>query len=170
RLEENFLAAAEPDEYQSIDEQGQISWSCDYMNRFEVYQDASGDRAVIGNFGACADVVLRLNSDLAHRNHKLFFDNLFCPIPLIEELKQSLKSDKDMKLTKWMDYNAVHVASSYAGNKSQNCIQRWYRSSPTMIQINRPLAVGFYNKNMGGIDLLDQLLALYPSRKRNKWW
>ncbi|KAF2882918.1 hypothetical protein ILUMI_23253 [Ignelater luminosus] len=39
-----------------------------------------------------------------------------------------------------------------------------------MIQINRPFVVGFYNKRMGGVDLLDQLLALYFSRRRSKLW
>ncbi|KAF2889408.1 hypothetical protein ILUMI_16765, partial [Ignelater luminosus] len=118
RLEENFLAAAKPGEYQYIDEQivplnGRPGVS-GYMNRFEVYQGASGGRAIISNFGACVDVVLRLGSDLAHKNHKLFFDNLVCSLPLIEKLKLrgisatgilrlnrlqnakfSLKSDKD---------------------------------------------------------------------------
>ncbi|KAF2901569.1 hypothetical protein ILUMI_04615 [Ignelater luminosus] len=121
RLKENFLAAAELEEYQSIGEQivplkSRLAEVTGYINRFEVYQGTSRDRAVISNFGACADVVLRLSSDLVLENHKLFFDNLFCSIPLRKELKlrdicstetlglnrlqnakSSLKLDKDMK-------------------------------------------------------------------------
>ncbi|KAF2897991.1 hypothetical protein ILUMI_08183 [Ignelater luminosus] len=36
--------------------------------------------------------------------------------------------------------------------------------------MNRPFAVGFYNKNMGEVDLLDQLLALYSPTRRNRRW
>ncbi|KAF2900337.1 hypothetical protein ILUMI_05849 [Ignelater luminosus] len=98
-----------------------------YMNRFEVYQAASEDRAVISNFGACADVVLRLSSDLAHKNHR----QLILLNSIDRRTKtECLKSDKGMKregrgsvsvvtteygnitVTKWMDNNAVHVASS----------------------------------------------------------
>ncbi|KAF2891633.1 hypothetical protein ILUMI_14540 [Ignelater luminosus] len=151
--------AAEPKEYQSIDEQiiplkGRLvrAGVSAYMNRFE--------------------------EDLVHKNHKLFFDNLFCLIPLIEELKlrgiwttgtlirlnrlqnvkSSLKSDKDMKRE---DRGSIAVATMNL---------KISQSFRTVIQINGPGAVGFYNKNMGGVDLLDQLFALYPSRRRNKRW
>ncbi|KAF2890508.1 hypothetical protein ILUMI_15665 [Ignelater luminosus] len=150
--------AAEPKEYQSIDEQiiplkGRLvrAGVSAYINGIEVYQGASGYRGVISDFGVCADVVLRLSSDLS-------------------ESSRSYYESENITVTKWLDNNAVHVASSCTGNKLQNCIQRWCKFFRTMILINRPFAVGFYNKNMGGVDLLDQLLALYPSRRRNKRW
>ncbi|XP_031346858.1 uncharacterized protein LOC116173496 [Photinus pyralis] len=113
KLQKNFLSATEPEEYQAIDEQivplkGRLSikqylpkkpkkWGVKlwvragvsgYMYRFEVYQGAGGGREAISDFGACGDVIRRLSDDIQHKNHKLFFDHLFCSVPLLQELKQ----------------------------------------------------------------------------------
>lgn len=55
------------------------------MYRFEVYQGAKGGRDEVSEFGMCADV-LHLCSDIQNKNHKVFFDHLFCTIPLIQRL------------------------------------------------------------------------------------
>ncbi|KAB0790775.1 hypothetical protein PPYR_15415 [Photinus pyralis] len=232
KLQKNFLSATEPEEYQAINEQivplkGRLSikqylpkkpkkWGVKiwvragvsgYMYRFEVYQGAGGGREAISDFGACGDVILRLSDDIQHKNHKLFFDNLFCSVPLLQELKQRkiwatgtlrgnrlsgagecLMSEKDMKkqgrgtssvvstesgditITKWMDSNAIHIGSTCAGVEPQSSVKRWSKPNKTTIEVNRPFSVKYYNKNMGGVDLLDQLLALYPLRRRNKRW
>ncbi|XP_062853638.1 piggyBac transposable element-derived protein 2-like [Trichomycterus rosablanca] len=139
-LQKTFLAAADPEEFQSIDEQiipfkGQLSikqyipkkpkpwgvkvWvragSSGYVYRFEVYQ-GSANRGHSSGLGMAGDVVMRLCDDIKHKNHKVFFDNFFCSIPLLEALKdmgiygtgtcranrvkgasQKLKSEKQLK-------------------------------------------------------------------------
>ncbi|KAL6470510.1 hypothetical protein MHYP_G00216290 [Metynnis hypsauchen] len=139
-LQKTFLAAADPEEFQSIDEQiipfkGQLSikqyipkkpkpwgvkvWvragSSGYVYRFEVYQ-GSANRSHSSGLGMAGDVVMRLCDDIKHKNHKVFFDNFFCSIPLLEALEdlgiygtgtcranrvkgasQKLKSEKQLK-------------------------------------------------------------------------
>ncbi|KAJ8912592.1 hypothetical protein NQ315_000460 [Exocentrus adspersus] len=139
KLQNNFLAAAEAEEYEAIDEQilplkGRLSikqylpkkpkkWGIKiwvragvsgYMYKFEVYQGASGGRDRISDLGACVDVVLRLSDDLAGKNHKLFFDNLFCSIDLLEQLKSnkiwatgSLRSNRLMNVAELLPTDKI---------------------------------------------------------------
>ncbi len=39
-----------------------------------------------------------------------------------------------------------------------------------MTRIQRRFSVALYNQHMGGVDLVDQCVAMYPHRRRNKWW
>lgn len=57
-----------------------------YMHRFEVYQGSASSGRISG-LGMAGDVVMHLCDDIKHKNHKVFFDNFFCSIPLIEALK-----------------------------------------------------------------------------------
>ncbi|KAF2904654.1 hypothetical protein ILUMI_01521 [Ignelater luminosus] len=119
RLKENFLATAEPEEYQSVDEQ-----IIPLKGRL--------------NFGACVEVFLRLE-ELQLRG---IWATGTLRLSRLQNPKSSLKSGKDMKregrgsvsvattesenvtVTKCMDNNAVRLTSSCAGNKPQNCTQR----------------------------------------------
>lgn len=109
-LQETFKAAADPEEFQSIDEKipfkGRLSiklyipkkpkpwglkvWvragTSGYMYSFEVYQ-VSASSGHISGLGMAGDVVMLLCDDIKHKNHKVFFDNFFCSILLIEALK-----------------------------------------------------------------------------------
>lgn len=112
-LHTTFLSAMEPEEFQSVDEQiipfkgkhttkqyipkkpkpwGFKVWvragaSTSYMYQFELYQGATGGRGRVGELGMAAEVVLRLCENIKGKNHKVFFDNFFCSIPLLEKLK-----------------------------------------------------------------------------------
>ncbi|KAF2887651.1 hypothetical protein ILUMI_18522 [Ignelater luminosus] len=64
--------------------------SCWYQwlhDRLEIYQ---GDihKEQIHQLGAIADVVLQLSSDMHSKNYKLFLDNLFCSVALLQKLKR----------------------------------------------------------------------------------
>lgn len=49
--------------------------------------------------------------------------------------------------------------------------RRWWKSGKSTIKISRPSSGQFYNTNMGGLDLDNQLLALYLLRRINRrWW
>uniref|UniRef100_A0A3Q3J369 PiggyBac transposable element-derived protein domain-containing protein n=1 Tax=Monopterus albus TaxID=43700 RepID=A0A3Q3J369_MONAL len=208
---ETFKAAADPEEFQSIDEQiipftgllsikqympkkpkpwGVKAWvragTSGYMYRFDVYQGSARRDRVIW-LGMAGDVVMRFCDDIKHKNHKVFFDNYFCNISLIEALKdcgiygtgtcranrlkganQKLKSERQLKeegrgaccvvsdnanisVTRWLDSS---VATERRGQRSLLCCH------PLML----------YNQHMGGVDLIDQCVAMYPHRCRNKRW
>uniref|UniRef100_A0A8C6SAS8 PiggyBac transposable element-derived protein domain-containing protein n=1 Tax=Neogobius melanostomus TaxID=47308 RepID=A0A8C6SAS8_9GOBI len=221
-LQETFKAAADPEEFQSVDEQiipfkGLLSikqyipknpnpgsesvgeaGTSGYTNRFEVYQGSASSGCISG-LGMAGDVVMRLCDDIKHKNHKVFFDNFFCSIPLIEALKdqgiygtgtcranrlkganQKLKSQKQLKemgrgacsvvsnnanitVTRWLDSSVVHMVSSCAGQSPEDVANRWVKKDKTMMMVQKPFSVALYNQHMGGVDLVDQCLAMYPT-------
>lgn len=229
-LKKTFRSAVDPEEFQSIDEQiipfkgclslkqyipnkskpwGVKVWvragSSGYMHRFEVYQGLAGHGAV-SRLGNAADVVMRLCDDIQQKNHKVFFDNFFCTIPLIQALKQQgiygtgtcrsnrlqgaqlkLKSETKLKeegrgscsivtnaenitVTRWLDSSVIHIASSCVGQSPSDVSQRWSKKEKKMLNIQRPFSVKLYNQHMGGVDLMDQCVAMYPHRRKNKRW
>ena len=40
----------------------------------------------------------------------------------------------------------------------------------TMMMVQKQFSVALYNQHMGGVELVDQCLAMYPHRRRNKRW
>uniref|UniRef100_A0A3B4XHS3 PiggyBac transposable element-derived protein domain-containing protein n=1 Tax=Seriola lalandi dorsalis TaxID=1841481 RepID=A0A3B4XHS3_SERLL len=163
--------------------------SSGYMYSFEPYQD----------------VGMRLCEDLQDRNQKVFFDNFFCIIPLLQALKhqgifgngtcrknrlhgaqEKLKTEKQLKkegrgsvsvvtsaqnitVTRWMDSSVIHMASSCTGVSPTDEAERWNKKKK-MLKVQRPFAVKLYNQHMGGVDQMDQMVATYPHRRRNKRW
>uniref|UniRef100_A0A3B4VGZ0 PiggyBac transposable element-derived protein domain-containing protein n=1 Tax=Seriola dumerili TaxID=41447 RepID=A0A3B4VGZ0_SERDU len=218
-LQGTFSASLDPEEYQSVDEmmipfKGRLSikqyvpkkpkpwgvkvWvragSSGYMYSFEPYQGPSGGRGEISQLGMAGDVVMRLCEDLQDQNHKVFFDNFFCTIPLLQALKhqgifgtgtcrknrlhgaqEKLKTEKQLKkegrgsvsvvtsaqnitVTRWMDSSVIHVASSCTDVSPTDEAKRWSKKEKKML------------KHMGGVDQMDQMVATYPHRRRNKRW
>lgn len=111
-----------------------------YMYRFEVYQGLAG-RGQVSPLGMAADVVMRLCDDIRQRNRKVFFDNFFPTIPLIQALQQQgiygtgtcrinrlqgaqlkLKSEKQVK-------NKGGGASSVVSRAENITVTRWLDSS-----------------------------------------
>lgn len=180
--------------------------SSGYMYRFELYQGASGGRGDVGELGMAPEVVIRLCSDLHHNGHKVFFDNFFCSIGLLQQLKlygiegtgscranrlkgagAKLLDETAMKnkgrgttsvvstadnitVTRWLDRSLIHIASTCAGQHPEDKATRWKKTESTLIEITRPFSVALYNTHMGGVDLVDQCLAIYANRRKNKRW
>ena len=46
----------------------------------------------------------------------------------------------------------------------------WSKIEKKMLNIPRPFSVKLYNQHIGGVDLIDQCVAMYPHRRRNKRW
>ncbi|KAF3838885.1 hypothetical protein F7725_010653, partial [Dissostichus mawsoni] len=97
-LKETVRTAVDPEEFQSIDEQmipfkGRLSIK-QYIPKnpnpgvlwIEVYQGAAV-RGQISQLGMAADVVIRLCDDIQQKHHKVFFDNFFTTIPLLQVLQ-----------------------------------------------------------------------------------
>ena len=170
---------------------------------FDVYQGGDGNRSELEQG---ADVVLHLAASLpSHQNFKIYADNFFTSVPLVEKLMERgmhyvgtvrpnrlpgclLKTEKELKgngrgsfdfrvetstnivAVRWFDNKAVTLLSSYIGPEPVEMARRWDKKAKEYINIERPAVVQEYNRFMGGIDLLDSLLAKYKYRMKSKRW
>ncbi|KAK0136549.1 PiggyBac transposable element-derived protein 3 [Merluccius polli] len=185
-LKKTFHSALDPEEFQSVDEmmipyKGRLSikqyipkkpkpwgvkvWvragSSGYMYNFEPYQGPAGGRGEISQLGMAGDVVMRLCEDIQDKNHKVFFDNFFNTIPLLQALEH-----QGIYGTGMCRSNRLHGAQE----KLKNVAQRWSKKEKRMINVQRPFSVKLYNQHMGGVDVMDQCIAMYPHRRKNKRW
>ncbi|KAI5722453.1 hypothetical protein M8J76_008557 [Diaphorina citri] len=101
------------------------------------------------------------------------------------EAVKKLKSDKQMKrgdtsevvddkdkvaVLKWKDNKSVLVMSTNVGSQPATSCTRWSQEQKRRIEVTQPCAIKMYNKNMGGIDLHDRLIAYYRSYIRTRKW
>ena len=59
------------------------------------------------------------------------------------------------------DNKPVNVISSYVGVEPVDSVKRYDRSAKQHVQVFRPRIIKIYNTNMGSVDLLDMMTALY---------
>ena len=87
----------------------------------------------------------------------------------------------DQVCTVWRDNKAVFVASNVhnvnrkaadgSDEPNQGQAKRYCKQAGGQVFINRPEMIAKYNEGMGGVDLLDGMVALYRCTiKRKKWW
>lgn len=110
-----------------------------------------------------------------------------CRINRLQGAQLKLKSEKQLKkegrgacsvvsnaenltVTRWLDSSVIHMASSCVGQSPPDVAQRWSKKEKQMLNIQRPFSVKLYNQHMGGVDLMDQCVAMYPHRRKNKRW
>ena len=76
-----------------------------------------------------------------------------------------------MGVVQWHDKRVVSVLSTIHGDTSVPVERRSRRAPGGRETVEKPQAVGQYNKYMGGVDNGDQLLTYYsyPHHTR-KWW
>ena len=78
--------------------------------------------------------------------------------------------DGNVVLVKWFDLKPILLVSNVFSCEPLSVCRRWSKLEKKYIEIPRPNAIGEYNKNMGGIDLIDRMISLYRIRARsNKW-
>ncbi|XP_064483045.1 piggyBac transposable element-derived protein 3-like [Ornithodoros turicata] len=82
--------------------------------------------------------------------------------------KSASVGNVQLKLVKWMDNRSVHLLSTFVGGFPTSQVQRWDKKTRQKVLVTCPAAVSEYNKFMGGVDLLDSLIALYRTRIRSK--
>ena len=78
--------------------------------------------------------------------------------------------DVELRVVKWYDNKPVHLLTTYASAQPTSEVERWDRSKKESIKIQCPSTILQYNKSMGGVDLLDCLIALYRTKIRSKKW
>ncbi len=84
------------------------------------------------------------------------------------EEKEGTVDDTDIRIIKWSDNRAVHLASTFACAEPTSIKQRWDKSQKKYIEIQIPNAVGHYNKFMGGVDQLDAMIAYHRIKLRSQ--
>ena len=82
------------------------------------------------------------------------------------------KTREDGKITivKWMDNRGVIMASTIHSEVPHDNARRYSKVDKAYINIQRPDIVRQYNTNMGGVDLVNRMIAAYRSYHRTKKW
>ena len=77
----------------------------------------------------------------------------------------------NMAAVRWKDNKVVNVLSTFAGKDPVQKVKRYSQEAKKRIDIPQPKVVHVYNRYMGGVDRLDQNLAVYMINLRSKkWW
>ena len=170
---------------------------CDPHGYAYNWQMYTGKTNAIAGFGLSESVVLKLMEPLLDKGYNLYTDNFYTSYPLAIELLRrqttlcgtlrknrkhvslKVKAKKLKKgecvaqrkgqvmVCKWKDKRDVSMLST----KHTGRIVTAERNNRQGEEIKKPDAVLEYNKFMGGVDRLDQLLSYYtPLRKTVKWY
>lgn len=171
-----------------------------YIYNFEVYTGKNkSNLQTKSDLGLGGDVVMRMIKSFEGRNHRIYFDNFFSSVELLEVLKgkgiqaaatirsnrkglpqfcddkQLQRGNFDFQATnalsvyKWMDSKAVHLISNFHGSEVTSVTRK--NAQGHQITVSCPEVVKDYNSYMGGVDKHDQLRKYYGrDRRSNKWW
>uniref|UniRef100_A0A669E9M9 PiggyBac transposable element-derived protein 3 n=1 Tax=Oreochromis niloticus TaxID=8128 RepID=A0A669E9M9_ORENI len=101
---------------------------------------------------------LKSDADLKRAGHGAF------------EEKIAMVRETTLHVVKWYDNRSVTLLSDHIGANPVTEVDRWDRNQKKHITVPCPAVVQEYNKNMGGVDLLDSLIALYRNKVRSKKW
>lgn len=101
-----------------------------------------------------------------------------CPMLSNKEIQKTgwgaliYRSDSNSGLTvaKCVDNKIVQLCSNYAGINPMSTIQRWDKTEKSPVPIQCLPIVTMHNKSMGGVDLVDMLIALYRINVKTKRW
>lgn len=85
-------------------------------------------------------------------------------------LKTGLMNGAPLNVVKWFDNRGVVLLSTYGAVNPLGIAKRWDKRNNQYVEVQQPKVVSIYNKFMGGVDLLDSLLALYRIPVRSKKW
>lgn len=98
------------------------------------------------------------------------------PLPTKVEFNKKSKgsveitSSKSVMVVKYKDNNVLTIASNF-DSPDIGTTQRYSREKKKNIQHPQPVCVKNYNAHMGGVDLMDNMVACYRTRMRQKkWW
>ena len=178
------------------DDSGYIYKTNVYTGKGESQENTESSK----EFGLGGKVVLSLLIDIKSKNHKVFMDNYFSSIPLMEELKNKevlacgtirsnrkdfpkLKEDKCLTRGQY-DYRSTPsgiTVFKWKDSKAVHFISNYHGIEETSVQRKQkdgskvtvpcPQVVKDYNSFMGGVDKHDMLRQLYGTDRKNvKWW
>lgn len=76
----------------------------------------------------------------------------------------------DIRAVQWYDNRIVSLVSTFSGTYPITKVKRFFKSENCKKEIDRPDIVSTYNMHMGGVDLQDSLLGLYPIKLKSRKW
>ncbi|GFU28823.1 piggyBac transposable element-derived protein 3 [Nephila pilipes] len=79
-------------------------------------------------------------------------------------------NDIEISVTIWNDYKTVIKASTFAGEKPPGKVMRYDKKTKNRVEIIRTHIIEECNKHMGGVDLLDSIIARHKILLRIKKW
>lgn len=80
-------------------------------------------------------------------------------------------TDGKLLITRWNDNRCVTVLTNCVAMGTPQRCSRWSSKEKKHLVLKIPQPLAQYNKNMGGVDLFDQMVACYRIRIRSKkWW
>lgn len=83
---------------------------------------------------------------------------------------QVTERDTNITLVRYNDNNVFTIASNVCGVQPIVKKKRWSSSEKKHIFVNQPASVNLYNTFMGGVDRIDENIASYRIKIRNKKW
>ncbi|XP_037397374.1 piggyBac transposable element-derived protein 2-like [Pygocentrus nattereri] len=191
-LKETFQSALDPEEFQSVDEM-----MIPYKGRLSIKQYVPKKPKPWGIKCGCEQDPLGICTTLnpikvqlgdEALEHQGIYGTGTCRSNRLHGAQEKLKREKQMKqegrgsvsgtetnaqnitVTHWLDSSVIHMASSCTGLSPTDVAQRWSKKEKQLLNIQRPFSMKLYNQHMGGVDLMDQCVAMYPHRRRNKRW
>lgn len=81
---------------------------------------------------------------------------------------ECFENNRRIRCLKWFDNRPVHVLSTFLGAEPTVEKKRYDRKTKSSVQVSCPKMIDAYNKAMGGVDLHDQLIALYRFSFKSK--
>ncbi|XP_045456191.1 piggyBac transposable element-derived protein 3-like [Melitaea cinxia] len=81
-----------------------------------------------------------------------------------------IREDGKLAVTMWLDNKPVLMMSSCFSNDKVDECERWSKKDKRYEKVRRREVIKIYNQNMGGVDLMDRMLSVCPSRNRTKKW
>lgn len=81
-----------------------------------------------------------------------------------------VRQDEKVAVIKWLDSKPIHIASTESAVQPLGTCRRWSKKDQQYLTVTQPVAIKKYNSYMGGIDLLDRIMAKYPMRGRTGKW
>lgn len=101
-----------------------------------------------------------------------------CPLKSNADMQKLERGSNDYRtddknkvcLVRWKDNRVVTCATNFDSIKETNC-RRWSKEKKQIITVKQPELFSHYNSGMGGVDQMDQNIASYRTRMRQrKWW
>ncbi|XP_049948076.1 piggyBac transposable element-derived protein 3-like [Schistocerca serialis cubense] len=84
--------------------------------------------------------------------------------------ESSLCKDDGVIVTKWVDNSVFTLASTCEGVEPVSFVKRYSAKEKKTVQVQGPQIITAYNKHMGGVDRMDENIAMCRINIRNKKW
>ena len=101
------------------------------------------------------------------------------PLQALDDMKKKERGSSDVvndnksnvTLLRWKDNKVVTVASTLYGKEPMKRARRYMKDKGGRVEIDQPNSISVYNKTMGGVDRMDQIIGAYMINIRcKKWW